>query len=224
MNAALPSTRRVPQAPLALALSLALACGWPVVLSTFGKDDVYAYVGPYAIVVIIAAISMRRLGALPGAVTPVVRAPSRVQSALIGLIVGLVMTVGTYLAYAVCARLFPALEPHVAGLYSDSRTEHIALAIGWTLVILAAEELLWRGALFGATERRFGRNAAISLSLLTYTAAQAGSKSGIVVLAALVCGAIWTAERVLTRSLVAPLISHTMWTITVIHVYPVTHH
>jgi hypothetical protein len=39
---------------------------------------------------------------------------------------------------------------------------------------------------------------------------------------ALVCGAIWTAQRVYgDKSLVAPLIAHLIWTPTVIFFYPV---
>ena len=43
-----------------------------------------------------------------------------------------------------------------------------------------------------------------------------------VVLAALVCGAFWSTERLVTGSLVASLVSHAIWTFAIIHFYPVT--
>jgi hypothetical protein len=44
----------------------------------------------------------------------------------------------------------------------------------------------------------------------------------VVVLAALVCGAFWSTERLVTGSLVASLVSHAIWTFAIIHFYPVT--
>ena len=139
----------------------------------------------------------------------------------IGVGVGAVMTAGTHGAYAIGVKLVPSLPLQVTVLYIHASTQSVLSALSWTLVILIAEEILWRGALLNVLERRVGRKGAIALSLATYTLAQAGAGSLIVALAALVCGAIWTAERVYTSSSLAPLISHTMWTLTVIHLVPV---
>ena len=89
-------------------------------------------------------------------------------------------------------------------------------------MVCIAEEMLWRGWLLALLERRVARGVALALSLVSYAAAQSASGSVVVVLAAVICGAIWLAERALTGSMVAPLVSHLVWTPVVIHFYPVT--
>jgi membrane protease YdiL (CAAX protease family) len=136
------------------------------------------------------------------------------------------MTVLTYVAYAVAIRVWPGMAPHVVELYAASRGGDPGSALVWTLIILAAEESLWRGWLLRPLSRLVGRRGALALSLATYALAQVGSGSGILVLAALACGAIWLAERAWTGSVVAPLLSHAIWTPVIIHLVPLTvvHH
>jgi membrane protease YdiL (CAAX protease family) len=200
--------------PMIAVAALALAA-WPILLSQFRHGDVYAWLGPFAIAVI-ALILLTSRG------RDFVVRDHLVRDALIGLGVGVVMTIGTYVAYAVAVHVVPTLPAHVAGLYAASRTERPWLAIVWTVVILAAEETLWRGPVFALTEKKWGTRLAVIVSLATYAAAQAGSGSVVVVLAAVICGGIWSAERALTKSFVAPLCSHLVWTPIVIHLFPVT--
>ena len=185
---------------------------WSLAIGTFGAGDVYWKLGAVALVAL--AVS---LWAAP---VPL-RAPARGRHLLIGLGVGIVMTAGTYAAYDLCAKLYPPLAGQVAALYRASHDVGWLEAYGWTAVILTAEEALWRGALLDVATKRFGLRGAVGLSLGTYVLAQAATRSWVVALAALVCGALWTAERLWTRSRLAPLISHAIWTLTVIHAYPV---
>lgn len=213
-----PQARAKHELPMLVAGAL-LVLAWPFVLSSFGHDDVYAFMGPYGALVIGLMLLLRRFEApLRGP-----RARSVASGVVIGLVVGAIMTAGTYLAFAVGTKLYPPLADRVVGLYVDAHTRSLGSAMAWTLVLIVAEELLWRGELLGVIERRYGRALAVGLSLVTYTVAQAGTGSFIVGLAALVCGAIWTAERVYTSSSVAPLVSHSIWTLTVIHLLPVVH-
>jgi membrane protease YdiL (CAAX protease family) len=62
----------------------------------------------------------------------------------------------------------------------------------------------------------------MTLSVASYAAAQLGSGSWIVMLLAIVCGTIWTLQRHFTRSLLAPLLAHLIWTPVVILLHPVT--
>lgn len=80
--------------------------------------------------------------------------------------------------------------------------------LGWALVILTAEELLWRGAWIEALSSHFGRGAAGALSVLIYALTQLSSGSLILCLLAACCGAVWTVERHYSKSLFAPLLSH----------------
>ncbi len=201
----------------ALFAGAALVIAWPFVISRFGGNDVYTFLGAFAILVIGTVL-------LLGRKERVLPRTSRAfgRDVAIGLGVGVVMTAGTYAAYAVLERIYPPLVGKVAGLYGDAHKEQLAFAIVATLAAIVAEEVLWRGPLFGILKRRTGIAVAAALSLGTYTLAQSGTGSVVVVLAALICGAIWLGERIYTRSIVAPLVSHLMWTVVVIHVVPVT--
>lgn len=201
LDATRPATRVV--------VGLALALGWALALHKIGRDDVYAYLGPYAVFTLLVAsllIDWRhaRLSEHVG------------KDLALGVGVGVVMTLGTYAAFAVLHRLMPSLESEVAALYTASRTQRPGPAIAWTMVILVTEELVWRELLLRPSHAR------IALSLGTYVLVQVGSGSWITALAAFVCGAIWTTERLFSRSIVAPIVSHAIWTLTVIHLYPVT--
>lgn len=198
---------------LVLALCFAVAVGWSFALHQIRDNDVYAVLGPYGAATALVMLALR--GAH-------VDARAVLRGVGIGAVVGVAMTAATYAAYAVLVMVVPGLASHVSELYAAAHSERIGPALAWTCVVICAEELLWRGALLETAEATLGRPAAIALSLATYTAVQIGSGSWVVVLAALVCGAIWTAERVLTRTLVASLASHAIWTITVIHLLPVT--
>lgn len=216
MQAVLPNRRRGIE-NASLAAGAVLLAAWPLVLSQFGHGDVYGVMGPFAITVVaILAFATTKLR------DEVVDRRRVLRDAAIGLACGVVMTVLTYVLYAGAVLVVPGLASHVAGLYSASQTQAKAPALAWTVVIIVAEELLWRGPLLPVMERRIGRPIALALSLVTYCAAQSGSGSPIVVLAAFLCGAIWLAERELTGSMVTPLVSHLVWTPIVIHLYPVT--
>jgi len=196
-------------------VALALVVGWGFTLRTIGSDDVYAYLGPYAVLTLgVAALLLRRRRSETARGWP--------RNAAIGAAVGLVMTLGTYGAFAVLRSLVPSLETHVIELYGSSRTQSLGPAMAWTFVILVAEELLWRELLLRAAHEKISLPARVGIALGTYVLVQIGSGSWVVALAALVCGGIWTAERVVTRSLLAPLVSHAIWTETVIHLHPVT--
>lgn len=201
----------------ALLVGAALVFVWPLLLSRFGGRDVYALLGPFALVVI-------GLVMLVGRREPVFPRSSRVlaRDVGIGVAVGAVMTGGTYACFAVGERLWPPLAGHVGVLYRDAHKESFVLALLATLAVIVAEEVLWRGPLLGVLRRKVGLRGAAAISLVTYALACSASRSVIVAVSALVCGAIWLAERISTRSIVAPLVSHLMWTTVVVHLVPVT--
>jgi membrane protease YdiL (CAAX protease family) len=146
------------------------------------------------------------------------------RNLLVGAAVGVVMTAATYVAYPLAALAVPSLVPRVAQLYASAQVEHAAIAIAWTCMAIVAEELLFRGLLLeGLRSVGASRLMAGGISLACYLLVQIGSGSGIIALTAFVCGACWTVERIFTKSLTAAVVSHFIWTIVVIHLYPVTH-
>lgn len=190
---------------------------WPVVLSRFGSGDVYLPLGALALCVIAAVLFVSRAREL------LPRTGGEwVRDIGIGVGTGAVMTVGTYVAYAISQRWIPSLAGRVGELYRNAGSGSFAMAMVATVAVIFAEEILWRGPLLRPLERKAGRGVMILISLGTYTLAQGGSRSVVVMLAALICGAIWLLERLWTRSLIAPLLSHLMWTLIVVHLLPVT--
>lgn len=196
-------------------LLAALTVAWGVVMRQFGAGNIYSIVGSYALGVnAILLVLYRRL------LAEWLRA--RARDVLIGACVGAAMTALTYPLYHFAVGLVPGLSPVVAGLYRTSSGESLGAAVLWVVLIITAEELLFRGAWLHALEAQLTRRAALGLSVVLYAAAQAFSGSLIVGLLALCCGSIWTLERALTGSLVAPLVSHLIWTPVVILLHPVS--
>jgi len=194
---------------------LAMSVAWAALLGQFGRGNIYWIMGPYAVAMSTVLLTLRSESLLrtlhPNA-----------RNVAIGCAVGVAMTVATYPAFWLAQQRFPQLTANVAQLYRQSHDEALVIALLWVVVLAAAEELLWRGAWVEALTARFGALGAGTLSVLIYAGAQLGSRSFIVCLLAICCGAIWTVERYYTRSLVAPLISHLIWTPTTILLFPVT--
>lgn len=192
-----------------------LVGAWFLLMRQFGGADVYSVLGPYASSVIFV-LWLLRPHALRRWFTPTAK------TVFIGVVVGAVMTLATYPVFDLASRLLPGLESYVEQLYGSASTASLWGALLWVTVIIFAEEVLFRGFLLEDLERRLPKHIAWPVSVLVYALAQLGSGSWVVCVMAVVCGTIWALERRWTRSLVAPLISHLIWTPTVIVLYPVT--
>jgi membrane protease YdiL (CAAX protease family) len=193
----------------------ALTLAWGFVMRQFGDGEIFTIVGSYALCASALVLVLYRREIRSWFL-------ARARQVAIGLFVGGVMTALTYPTYRVAVALVPGLEPVVVRLYRTSHEGHLGSALLWVLLIIAAEELLFRGAWLFELEALLGRRAALGLSVVVYAAAQAASGSLIVGLLALCCGTLWTIERILSGSLIAPLISHMIWTPVIILFHPVT--
>ena len=191
-----------------------MSIAWGVMMSQFGQGQIYWIVGPYAALISVVLLTVRG-HALLRLLRP------NLKNVSVGIAVGGAMTLATYPAFSAAKSLFPELFANVAQLYQQSHQEWLPTALTWVVVILTAEELLWRGAWIEALTPRFGRLGACLISVGIYAGTQLCCKSFIVGLLALCCGALWTLERHYTKSLLAPLISHLIWTPTVILLIPV---
>lgn len=196
-------------------LSGALIVGWWLLVRRFGEGDVYAVIGPYALGVTVLLTALRS-GHMRRWMAPTLR------SIGIGVGVGVVMTALTYPMFQLSSWLFPQLDADVQGLYRAARSTTLPKAMVWLIAAGLAEEVLFRGVLAHELTALLPERRAHLLGLAMYAAAQLGTGSLIVSLVAAVCGAIWTVQRVYTRSLLSPLISHLIWSPTVILLYPVT--
>lgn len=197
-----------------LMLIVGLTVIWGALMHQFGAAPIYRIMGPYA-----AGVSVL-LVALHGHALRARLRPS-LRHVLLGLAVGGGMTLLTYPAFAAAKWLFPELVSHVDELYRQAQSEQLAVALAEVIIILTAEELLWRGAWYEAWCPRVGPLRAGALSVASYALTQLCSGSFIVLLLALCCGTVWTVLRHHSRSLVPSLIAHLIWTPTVILLVPV---
>lgn len=193
---------------------VAASVTWALVLQRFGRGDIYWVMGVQALAVCALVVWLRG-HALRAVLWP------RPRLIGVGLAAGVAMTAGTYAAFEAARWLVPDLVVHVSRLYRAAGTSAPLAALAWTLVILSAEELLWRDAWLTVWSPRWGTTRAAVISVLAYALTQLGSGSVIVALLAAVCGALWTLLRVRTGSLVPSLIAHAIWTPTVILLRPV---
>jgi uncharacterized protein YbjT (DUF2867 family)/membrane protease YdiL (CAAX protease family) len=106
----------------------------------------------------------------------------------------------------------PVLAGEVAALYGwRDQLPAPAFALFLLPAIVAAEELVWRGALTLPLAARWGAWRGVLLGAVLFGAAHLAFGSALLVLAAVVCGAYWGALAIATRSLVPSLVCHLLW-------------
>jgi membrane protease YdiL (CAAX protease family) len=147
--------------------------------------------------------------------------PTHAREFLWGIAVGGVSLGATYALYPVAKHFLPFIGDDVAFLYRLVPVTRGTIPV--VVLVIIAEELLWRGALLDALRADHPAVSAVILASTSYAAAQLGLGVPLLAGAALLLGLLWAAEAVLTRSLIAPLISHAMWTLTVFGILPLEH-
>lgn len=138
---------------------------------------------------------------------------------LLGAGVGLAMALVTGPAYRLVAGLVPALQPEVLRLYGQMALTERPLALPPLFAVVVLEELVWRGAAFRLGFATSAWATALVATLL-YAAAQGGLLSPVVVLVALTCGGAWSALRLRTGGLAAPIACHGVWNLAIFVLFP----
>ncbi len=191
-----------------------LVLAWALVLRRFDGGNVYPVLGPLASFVLFVLIAVRHR-ALKQWLRPTL------ANILSGVLIGVAMTLCTYPLFRLGIALFPVLRGEVASLYAAAASTTPTRALLWLALIIVAEELLWRGVLLDVARKSLPAWAAVGVSVATYALAQLGTGSWLVAVIAAGCGALWTLQRHLTGSLLSPLLSHAIWTPTIIVLVPV---
>jgi NADH dehydrogenase len=98
---------------------------------------------------------------------------------------------------------------------------HSPAFLGVTLLmIVAAEEIYWRGVVSRFFTERIGLALGVLAGAAVYAAAHAAAMNPILPAAALGCGLYWGALAAITDDLTAPIVSHLAWDVLVLFVAP----
>ena len=144
------------------------------------------------------------------------------RSGIAGLLVGLVMSIATWVLYPISVDFVPAIGVEVPKLYGLLRqVPGPVWAFPVLVLVVAAEELVWRGLAIDLFSKSFGASGAVLFASLVYVLPQIAFRSPLLVVVALACGLVWGALRVRTHGLLAPLIAHLTWDLLVFVLFPV---
>lgn len=131
-----------------------------------------------------------------------------VSGTTIGLLLG-----GVFIAGGLIVREIPAVAEYVTRLlrYTDQGSWRLTLAIA--LLAAVGEELFYRGALYTA----LGRHSPLLISTAIYVVVTlASSQNPMLAFAAIVLGTVCALERRATGGVLAPILTHFVWTLVVL--------
>jgi membrane protease YdiL (CAAX protease family) len=181
------------------------------------RESLNIWIGTGAAAVV-SFLLLRRLPEPPG-----IRVEEVTRSSVIaGLAVGTGMAIATWILYPRSAELVPVISSEVPKLYALLRQPPGPLwAFPVLVLVVTAEEWVWRGLAIRIFLRRMGPTAAVVVAALIYVLPQVAFRSPLLVVVALLCGLVWGALRVWSRGLAAPLIAHLLWDFLVFVSFPV---
>ncbi|MBV8181931.1 MAG: CPBP family intramembrane metalloprotease [Mycobacterium sp.] len=134
-----------------------------------------------------------------------------ISGTVIGLLLGAVFVLG-----GLIAREIPAVSELITRVlqYTDQGPWRLTMAIA--LVGGIAEELFYRGALYTA----LGRYHPVLVSTIVYVAATLASGNPMLAFAAIILGTVCALERRATGGVLAPILTHFVWTLVVLLALP----
>jgi len=188
--------------------------GWIALLAVDTPWPLEVVLAPYAVA--FAALAVYLTPGFKALLRP------RPSDLLWGIGSGLLLGGLTHLAAALLFRWFPPIEASVRALYVQASVDNRAdlLLLGLVGVVVIAEELIWRGAVYRRLAQRYPGWRAIALASLGYTCSTLGLLNPMLALAALMMGLAWTLLAARSGRLVAPLLSHLTWDLIVLVLYP----
>lgn len=165
------------------------------------------------------------LGALALVVDASLRSQFRPSVRILGVGVagGVLMAVATWTLYPVLARLVPGVTGDKIGLYTAFSAMPRLQAAALLPLIIAGEELVWRGLIQHGLWRRQGARRAIGIAgtAALYGMATLPCGSLLLAFAAFACGLVWSWLRVWTNSVLASATCHLVWAVLILFVQPV---
>lgn len=141
----------------------------------------------------------------------------------IGLGAGVVMVLATHLGFRWLVGAIPFLGPAVEGLYASLQAPPGPVAaLPVVVLVVLAEEVMWRSVLLDALRPRIGAAAALAASVAVYALPQVIAGNWALLAAAVGGGALWGALYLLRHDLVAPIACHLLWDLGLFVAWPLT--
>jgi membrane protease YdiL (CAAX protease family) len=137
-----------------------------------------------------------------------------------GVGAGLVMWVGALGVGALLSNQAPTLWAQTASLYAWAGEHALVWTVPLLILIVAGEEVVWRGALGLGLAARIGAWPAVGVSAVLFCVAHLTTGPPVLALAALLAGAAWTWLAIRTRSLVASFVAHLGWDVALLWLTP----
>lgn len=122
---------------------------------------------------------------------------------------------GLFTVGGLVVRQIPALDTQVRHVLDHANHGSAALLVVITALNGVAEELFFRGALYAATTHY-----PVVVTTLAYTAATLATGNVMLAFAALLLGALVGLERRATGGILAPMITHVLWSVSMLFVLP----
>jgi CAAX protease family protein len=139
----------------------------------------------------------------------------------IGLAAGAVMVAATHVGFRLLEGPFPALAPLVERLYAELQAPPGPVAaLPVVVLVVLAEEVLWRSVLIDMIRPRLGTLGTLVLATAVYSIPQMVAADGPLLAAAVGGGAVWSALYLWRRDLVAPFACHLVWDVVIFVVWP----
>jgi membrane protease YdiL (CAAX protease family) len=166
----------------------------------------------YALSLGLAAVWI--LGAIASGKLPLGKPLTRIR--LSGAVLLALLTFAVFVVGDLVFRLIPPLHHAVLNIIDRADSGSLALVLLVAVINGIGEELFFRGALYDALR---GRAPMIS-STLIYIVVTACAWNFALVVAAAFMGVVWVIERVVSRGIVAPVITHVTWSVLMVLLLP----
>lgn len=143
-----------------------------------------------------------------------------VPRVMLGLAAGAVLYGLTRLAAALFQEVWPGWVVHGRELGAWKAGYSMQFLLPTLLMIVIAEEALWRGVIVRFAAERLGHLPGIVAGAALYAAAHAATGNPLLLGAAFGCGLFWGLLYSGTDDLTAPVVSHLFWDVMVMFVTP----
>lgn len=143
-----------------------------------------------------------------------------VRRVALGIAAGAVLYGLTRLGVLILRPIWPAWEDHARMLSAWKEGYSWPFLAGTLVMIIVAEETLWRGVVSRFFQERLGHGAGIVVGALFYAGAHLLTMNPLLIGAAVGCGLFWGLLYAVTDDLTAPIASHVVWDVLVMFVVP----